>query len=43
MFIGKSTEGQDFYNLLFDNEEFNSELGRVAVVAGRLESEEAKW
>ena len=29
---------EEFYNLLFDNEEFNSELGRVSLATGRPES-----
>ena len=39
MYKGKRTEGQEFYKLLFENVEFNSELGRVVLAAGRLESE----
>ena len=29
---------EEFYNLLFDNEEFNSELGRGGLATGRPES-----
>lgn len=39
MYQGKPSEGEDFFTLLFESDEFNCELGRVALAAGRLESE----
>ncbi len=39
MYQGEPTEGIEFYNLLFESDEFNSELGRVTLAAGRLEAE----
>ena len=39
MYQGIPSGGEEFYNLLFESDEFSSELGRVALAAGRLESE----
>jgi uncharacterized protein YutE (UPF0331/DUF86 family) len=39
MYKGNPTEGIEFYNLLFDSDEFNKELGKVTLSAGRLEVE----
>ena len=39
MFKGESHKGINFYNLLFQNNEFCSELGKVSLSAGKLESE----
>lgn len=39
MFKGESYKGINFYNLLFQNDEFCSELGKVSLSAGKLESE----
>ena len=39
MYKGESSEGVEFYKLLFESEEFCAELGRVALAAGRLEAE----
>jgi len=39
MYKGQSPKGLDFYNLLFESEEFNVELGKVTLAAGKLEAE----
>lgn len=39
MYKGEQSEGVEFYNLLFESEEFNAELGKVTLAAGRLEAE----
>jgi hypothetical protein len=39
MYKGEPTKGIAFYNLLFDNDEFNIELGRVILAAGKIETE----
>jgi hypothetical protein len=39
MFKGEPFRGVDFYNILFQNNDFCSELGKVTLSAGRLESE----
>ena len=39
MYKGKPTSGLNFYNLLYESEEFTSELGKVALASGKLEAE----
>lgn len=39
MYKGEPSEGIEFYKLLLESDDFNAELGRVALVAGRLEAE----
>lgn len=39
MYKGKPASGLEFYNLLFESEEFTSELGKVALASGKLEAE----
>lgn len=39
MYKGGPSKGFEFYNLLFESDEFNAELGKVALAAGRLEAE----
>jgi hypothetical protein len=39
MFKGKHIKEVEFYNLLFKNNEFTSELGKVSLASGRLEAE----
>ena len=39
MYKGEPTKGIDFYNLLCKSDEFNAELGKVTLAAGRLEVE----
>ena len=39
MYKGEETKGLDFYNLLFESEEFTAELGKVSLAAGKLEAE----
>ena len=39
MYKGEPTQGVEFYNLLFESDEFCSELGKVTLAAGRLEAE----
>ena len=39
MYRGEPTKGIEFFNLLFESEDFNAELGKVALAAGRLEAE----
>ncbi len=36
---GKSSKGLEFYNLLNNSEEFTSQLGKVALASGKLETE----
>ncbi len=36
---GETTEGRDFYDLLYESKEFNEQLGKVTLAAGRLEAE----
>lgn len=38
-YAGKPTEGLAFYDLLFTDEEFCSEMGRVALASSQLEAE----
>lgn len=39
MFKGQNIKGEDFYNLLFESQEFTSELGKVTLASGKLEAE----
>lgn len=39
MYKGEEAKGLDFYNLLFESEEFTTELGKVSLAAGKLEAE----
>jgi hypothetical protein len=39
MYKGQPSEGVEFYNLLFESDDFSAELGKVALAAGRLEAE----
>lgn len=39
MYKGESSKGLEFYNLLFESNEFSSELGKVTLAAGKLEAE----
>ena len=39
MYKGEPTKGKEFFNFLFESEEFCSELGKVSLAAGRLEAE----
>ena len=39
MYKGEKSEGVEFYNLLVESDEFNAELGKVTLAAGRLEAE----
>lgn len=39
MYKGEPTNGVEFYNLLFESDEFNIELGKVTLAAGKLEAE----
>ena len=39
MYQGKPASGLKFYNLLFESEEFTTELGKVALASGKLEAE----
>lgn len=39
MYKGKPSEGIEFYELLYSSEEFCKELGKVALAAGKLESQ----
>ncbi len=39
MYKGEPSKGVEFYNLLFESDEFNAELGKVTLAAGRLEAE----
>jgi len=39
MYKGEPTEGLEFFKLLFESDEFCSELGKVTLAAGKLEAE----
>ena len=39
MYKGEPTEGIKFFALLLESDEFTSELGKVALVSGKLEAE----
>jgi len=39
MYKGEPSEGVEFYNLLFESDDFSAELGKVTLAAGRLEVE----
>lgn len=39
MYKGEPSKGIKFYNLLYQSEEFTSELGKVALASGKLEVE----
>lgn len=39
MYKGEPSEGVEFYNLLFESNDFSAELGKVALAAGKLEAE----
>ena len=39
MYKGEPTKGLDFYNLLFNSDDFTIELGKVTLAAGKLEAE----
>jgi hypothetical protein len=39
MYKGEPTKGIEFYNLLFESEEFTIELGKVTLASGKLEAE----
>jgi hypothetical protein len=39
MYKGEPTQGMKFFTLLVESEEFTSELGKVALNAGKLEAE----
>jgi hypothetical protein len=39
MYKGEPSKGIEFFNLLFESDDFNTELGKVALAAGRLEAE----
>jgi len=39
MYKGEPTKGLEFYKLLYESEEFTSELGKVALASGKLEAE----
>lgn len=39
MYKGEPTKGLEFYKLLYNSEEFTSEMGKVTLVAGQLEAE----
>jgi hypothetical protein len=39
MYKGEETKGMDFYNLLFESEEFTVELGKISLASGKLEAE----
>lgn len=39
IYKGEPSKGIEFYNLLNQSEEFTSELGKVALASGKLESE----
>lgn len=38
-YTGQPAKGLEFYNLLFDSPDFNIELGKVTLAAGRIEAE----
>ncbi|MBL7473322.1 hypothetical protein [Robertkochia sediminum] len=39
MYTGEPKSGLEFYKLLYDSEEFTSELGKVTLASGKLEAE----
>jgi hypothetical protein len=39
IYKGEPSGGIEFYNLLFESNDFSAELGKVALAAGRLEAE----
>lgn len=39
MYKGLPTKGLAFYKLLFESEEFNIEMGKMTLAAGRIEAE----
>ena len=39
MYRGEPSSGVDFFNLLMESDEFNQELGKLTLAAGRLEAE----
>lgn len=39
MYKGESSKGVEFFDLLFESDDFSAELGKVALAAGRLEAE----
>ena len=39
MYKGEPSKGIEFFNLLFESEEFNIELGKVTLASGKLEAE----
>ena len=39
MYKGEPSQGVEFFNLLFESDDFNAELGKVTLAAGRLEAE----
>ncbi len=39
MYKGNATKGLEFYNLLLESDKFTTELGKVNLVAGKLEAE----
>lgn len=39
MYKGESSKGVEFFDLLFESDDFNTELGKVTLAAGRLEAE----
>lgn len=39
MYKGEPSKGVAFYNLLYESNDFNEELGKVTLAAGRLEAE----
>ncbi|MEA3445577.1 MAG: hypothetical protein U9R19_12725 [Bacteroidota bacterium] len=39
MHKGKSINGREFFDLLFESDEFNTELGKITLAAGKLEAE----
>ncbi len=39
MYKGEPSKGLEFYSLLYESEEFTSELGKVALSSGKLEAE----
>ncbi len=39
MYIGEPTQGKEFYDLLYQSDEFTSELGKVTLASSKLEAE----
>lgn len=39
IYQGKPAKGIEFYNLLFESDNFNVEMGKVTLAAGKLEAE----